>query len=92
MHGVITHEELPITAKSSRYIYATKNAIEKHENALKDNEQKKWEQEQKKQKIENIKDLAETMVFFPLFIIGDILHSINPKWSKKFEKYLYKRI
>lgn len=92
IHGVIIHEELPITAKSSRYIYAAKNAIDKYENAVKENEQKEWEQSQKQRKMEILKDTVETIFLFPLFAVNDILHSINPKWSKNFEKRVIDRI
>ena len=85
-------ESLPINAKSSRYIEAAKSAIEKYDKAILDKEQKEWDKKQKSRKIEDLKDIIETVVFLPLFIINDILHSINPKRSKNFEKYIDKII
>ncbi len=90
IQGVLTHEELPITAKSSRYVYAAKNAIDKHEKALSDTEQKNWELRQKQQKKQKIIDTAETILLAPVFILGSVLHDISPKLSAKFEKILDK--
>ena len=81
-------ENLQINSKASRYIDAAKNAISKYENALSDKEQKIWEQNKKESKKQEIKDIAGVILFFPFFIVGDILHSINPKWSNKFEKLI----
>lgn len=88
--GALAHEELPITAKSSRYLYAAKNAIDKHEKALSDTEQKNWELRQKQQKKQKIIDTAETILLAPIFILDCILHDINPKLGGKFEKLLEK--
>ena len=88
MSGVISHEELPITAKSSRYVYAAKNAIDKYKKAIMDIEMKDWEQKRKNEKFQDLKDIACSFLMFPLFVINYILHSINPKWSKSFEKLL----
>jgi len=90
IQGVLAHEELPITAKSSRYIYAVKNAIDNHEKTLSDIEQKKWEQEQVQQKKQELKDTFAAFVFAPLYMIGTILEDISPKLSAKFEKILDK--
>lgn len=90
MSGTIEHEELPVTAKSKRYIYAAKSAIDKFEKSQKEKEQQTWEQEQKKQKREDIKDVIETILLSPVFITEEIIRSINPKWANKFENLLQK--
>ena len=90
MSGTIEHEELPVTAKSKRYIYAAKSAIDKFEKSQKEKEQQTWEQKQKKQKIEDIKDIIGTILLSPVFITEEIIHSINPKWANKFENLLQK--
>ena len=90
IQGVLAHEELPITAKSSRYIYAAKDAIDKHEKALLDAEQENWELKQKQQKKQEVIDTIESILFAPVLILDSILHEINPKLGKKFEKILDK--
>ena len=90
MSGVIAHEELPITAKSNKYVYATKRAIDKHETSEAEREQLTWEQEQKRKKKEDIKDVLGTILLSPVFILNMVIHEINPKWGKKFEKLLEK--
>ena len=92
IHGAIEHEELPITAKPKRYINAAKDTMDNYEKALNEKEQQAWEQKQKHQKTEDLKDFAGIILFFPLFAINDLLHEINPKWSKKFEKFIDKII
>lgn len=87
-----TTENIPINSNSSKYIEAAKNAIEKYDKVLREKDQKEWEDRRKNQKINDLIDSAETILFFPLFAVSDILHSINPKWSKKFEKYIEKII
>ena len=49
---------------------------------------KDWEQKRKNEKFQDLKDIACSFLMFPLFVINYILHSINPKWSKSFEKLL----
>jgi len=90
MSGTIEHEELPVTAKSKRYIYAAKSAIDKFEKSQKEKEQQTWEQEQKKQKIDDAKNIIEYIVLSPVFIADAVIHEINPKWGRKFEKLLEK--
>ena len=90
IQGVLTHEELPITAKSSRYIYATKNAIDKYEKALADIENKNSEQKQREQKKQELKDNVVTIFFAPLYITGSILEDISPKLAEKYVKLLYR--
>ena len=94
MSGTIEHEELPVTAKSKRYIYAAKSAIDKFEKSQKEKEQQAWEQEQIKQKREEIAATLLNIVLAPVYIVEDaisgMLHEINPKWGKKFEKLLEK--
>ena len=90
MSGTIEHEEIPITAKSNRYIYAAKSAIDKYEKSKKDKEQEAWEQEQKRKKKENIQDMLEIILLSPVFIAGAIVHEISPKLGKKFENLLQK--
>ena len=79
---------IPVLSKYSKYTEAAKNAIEKYEKAILNEEQKQWENNKKQRAIQNFKDMVETILFFPMFVIDDILHEINPKWSKKFEKLL----
>ena len=81
-------EKLPVNAKVSRYFDAAKKVINDFETKLNKQYEKQWEQGKKQKVIQDIKDMAETVVFFPLFVVDDILHEINPKWSKKFEKLL----
>lgn len=88
--GALAHEELPITAKSSRYLYAAKDAIDKHEKALSETEQEKWEQRIKERKREELLDFAQTLLYAPFYIVEYILRDINPKWAKKFEKFIDK--
>ena len=88
--GLLTNEEIPITAKASRYFYAAKRAIDNHEKMQKEKEQQLWDQEQKRNKKEEIKDIAETIIFAPLYITGSILENISPKLAKKFENLLQK--
>ena len=90
MSGNIEHEELPITAKSKRYIYAAKSAIDNYEKRQKEKEAQAWEQEQKRIKTENIKDTLETILLSPVFIAEEMIRSINPKWANKFENLLQK--
>jgi len=90
MSGVIAHEELPITAKSNRYVYATKRAIDKHETSEAEKEQQIWEQEQIRNKKEEMKDILGTILLSPVFILGMVIHEINPQWGNKFEKLLEK--
>lgn len=90
IQGVLIHEEVPITANHSRYIYAAKDAIDKREKSLLDAEQNKWEFKQKQQKIQEIKETAGAIVFMPLFAIGVILEDISPKLAKKYENLLNK--
>ena len=90
MSGNIEHEELPITAKSKRYIYAAKSAIDKHEKRQKEKEVQVWEQEQKKQKKQNIYDAVEFILYCPFYIVEHVLHDINPKFSQKYDKLLQK--
>lgn len=90
MSGNIEHEELPITAKSKRYIYAAKSAIDKHEKRQKEKEKQTWEQEQKKQKILDVKKTIEYVLLFPVFAAELIIHDINPKLGTKFDKLLEK--
>ena len=90
MSGNIEHEELPITAKSKRYIYAAKSAIDNYEKRQKEKEAQAWEQEQKKQKIDDVKNIIEYIVLSPVFIADAVIHEINPKWGRKFEKLLEK--
>lgn len=85
-------ETIPINAKHSKYIDAAKSAIAKYDKALLENEQIKWEQKQKQNKIQELKDILETIVLFPLFGINELLDFINPKLSKKFEKLIDKMI
>ena len=92
IQGVLTHEELPITAKSSRYIYAAKKAIENFDKSILDKEQREWELTRKQQTVEDIKGTIGTIFCFPLFVINDLLHEISPKSSKKFEKLIDKII
>ena len=87
-----TQETVLLNAKPSRYIDAAKNAIKNFDKALLDKEQKEWELKQKRQKIEEIKDIICSIIYFPLFLVGDILHEISPNLSKKFEKLIDKII
>ena len=86
------HESVLLNAKPSRYVDGAKNAIENFDKALLDKEQKEWELKQKQKKIEEIKDIICSIIYFPLFLAGDILHEISPKLSKKFEKLIDKII
>ena len=88
IEGILVHEEIPITAKASRYFHAAKKAINEHEQALLVKEQQEWNQRQKQSKIDDWKDTAVTVIFFPLYLISEILHSISPKWSENFEKLI----
>jgi len=90
MSGVVAHEELPIVAKSNKYVYATKRAIDKYEANKAEKEQQAWEQEQKRKKKENIKDTLELILISPVFIAEKMIRSINPKWANKFENLLQK--
>ena len=77
-----------INAKASKYFDAVKDAIYRYEEDLKTNAEKEWELEQTKKIKEDFKEFAGSLLFFPLFAVNDILHSINPKWSNKFEKII----
>jgi hypothetical protein len=88
--GVVAHEEIPITAKSNRYIYAVKSAIDKHEQMQREKEEQEWKQEQKQKKIEHIKDVIGSILLSPVFIAGAVIHEICPKLGKKFENLLQK--
>lgn len=82
--------KVPITAKASKYINAAKNAIDSYEQKLYEKEQQKWEQKQIQQKTQELKDIAEAVIFAPLYITGTIIEGISPKLAKKFEKLLEK--
>ena len=79
-----TQINIPITSKASKYIATAKDVIEKFENNMRKNEQQVWEQKQRQQKRQDSLDTIETFLFAPVFIFGDILHDINPKWAKNF--------
>ena len=83
---------IPVMSKPSKYTEAAKNATAEYEKAILNKEQKQWECEKKQRAVQDVKDTAEFIMLFPLFIINDILHKINPKWSKKFEKVIDKII
>ena len=84
----IAQVNIPVTSGASKYISAAKNTIDLYEKVLYDKEQKEWKNSKKRQIIEDIKNIAGLMALCPLLIVNDILHSINPKWSEKFEKIL----
>ena len=90
IQGVLVHEEIPITANASRYIYAAKNAINRYEKAIMDVELKNWEQKRKQQQIQECKDVVGTLIFSPLYVMGSVLSDISPKLAKKYEKLLEK--
>ena len=79
---------IPIVSKYSKYTEAAKNAIEEYENAILNEKQKCWENEKKHRVVQDFKDTVGTILYFPLFMINDILYEINPKWSKKFERFI----
>ena len=87
-----TQESVLLNAKPSRYVDAAKNAIENFDRALLNEKQKEWALTKKQQTVEGIKDIIVNIVYFPLFVIGDILHEISPKLSNKFEKLIDKII
>ena len=87
-----TLECVLINAKPSRYFDAAKNAIENFDRSLQDEKQKEWELTKNQQTVEGIKDIIGSIVYFPLFVIGNILNGISSKLSKKFEKLIDKII
>ena len=86
----ILQVSVPTTSKSSRYIDATKDAINLYEKDLIAREQKEWEQRYKQYKMEHSMNIFEIALCSPLLLINKILYSINPKWSNKFEKLIDK--
>lgn len=90
IQGVLAHEEIPITANASRYIYAAKNAINRYEKAIMDVELKNWEQKRKQQQIQECKDVVGTLIFSPLYVMGSVLSDVSPKLAKKYEELLNK--
>ena len=87
-----TQKYIPTVSNASKYLYTAQDVLNEHEENLRTMEQKKWENNQKQQFWEMLKGDIETILLFPLFVINDILHSINPKWSKKFEKSIIDKI
>ena len=81
---------IPCTAESSKYIEASEKAIDKYEEKLKEKAQSEWEQKQKLQKKQNILDTVEFILCCPIYIVGNILEGISPKFGKKFDKVLQK--
>lgn len=79
---------IPVISKHSKYTEAAKKATENYEKAMLNEEQKQWERQKKQRAVQDMKDIAESIVFLPLFMIYEILHEINPKWSNKFERFL----
>ena len=79
---------IPITSNTLKYIDAAKKAIAEYENQIFTNEQKELDlQQQQRRKQEAVDDL-KSILYIPLFIVNDIVHLINPKWSKNFEKFI----
>ena len=85
-----TQMNIPITSKASKYVETSQDVMDKFEYNLHQKEQQAWEQEQKKQKIDDAKNIIEYIVLSPVFIADAIIHEINPKWGRKFEKLLEK--
>ena len=85
-----TQINVPITSKASRYVDTASNVIKQFENNMWNKEQQIWEKEQKKQKIDDVKNIMEYILLSPVFIADAVIHEINPKWGKKFEKLLEK--
>jgi len=85
-------ESIPVTSNASRYIEAAEVAVNKFEKAVRDNEHREWEQSHKTDRMQELRDIAGSVLFFPLFAINDILHSMNSKWAKNFEKNVIDRI
>ena len=82
IEGLLAYEEISASANASRYFYAAKNAIDKHEKALSDKRIEAWEKEQEK-KSDPTEDLLFVIFYAPFALISAIYYSIDPKWSGK---------
>ena len=85
-----SEENIPDTSKHSTYIDAAKSVIESFENNVRKVDELVWKQEQKKQKIDDVKNIIEYVLLFPVFAAELLIHDINPKWGTKFDKLLEK--
>ena len=89
MSGTIEHEELPITSKSNRYIYAAKSAIETFEKNIAKTREEKYVKEQKQR---NSREAFTALGMAPLFFLCFFADAIIPNGGEKVEKFLNKAI
>lgn len=82
---------IPIQSKAAMYKKTADDVVKVFEENKRQTEQKNWEQKKQKQKKQEYREIAETVIFAPLYIIGLILESLSPKWAKKYEELLEKQ-